>query len=123
MNLMYSQASLGWLEPVVIISGWPPLTPGGVTPGVPCGVCMIATSPAGTLLLLGSVAPASWNVQFRFTATCSAAKAFSTSSSAEVVEDGLARPLASSILMMSRAFTPPPALEAGLHAPSRDVPP
>src|SRR5438270_13051471 len=106
MNLMYSQASLGWLEPVVIISGWPPLTPGGVTPGVPCGVCMIATSPAGTLLLLGSVAPASCKVQFKLTATCSAAKAFSTYSSAELVEDGFARLLSCSILLYSSACSP-----------------
>src|SRR5438270_325344 len=51
------------------------------------------------------------------------AQAFSTSSSAELVEDGFARPLSSSIFMNSSACTPPPVLKTGLPEESRNFPP
>src|SRR5919204_3425508 len=63
MNLMNSHASLTCLQPEVIITGWPPLQPGAGPPDVADGVCRISTPSLATLLCLGSLAPASWNVQ------------------------------------------------------------
>src|SRR5436305_9911014 len=68
MNLMNSHASGTCLQPAVIITGWPPLQPGAGPPELPEGVCRIATPSSATLLCLGSLAPASWKVQFRFIA-------------------------------------------------------
>src|SRR5947208_11282821 len=81
MNLMNSHASGTCLEPAVIITGWPPLQPGAGPPDVADGVCMIATPSLTTLLCLGSLAPASWNVQFRFIAMRPWANAFRPSAS------------------------------------------
>src|SRR4051794_7364902 len=64
MNLMYSQASFTCLQPAVIITGWPPLQPGAGPPGVADGVCRIMVPSLATLLCLGSLAAASWKVQF-----------------------------------------------------------
>src|ERR671937_1400426 len=91
MNLMNSHASLTCLEPEVIITGWPPLQPGAGPPDVADGVCTIITPSLTTLLCLGSLAAASWKVQFRFIAIRRCANALRTSASSADVDAGSAR--------------------------------
>src|SRR3954467_3819742 len=123
MNLMNCHASLTCLEPEVIISGCPPLQPGAGPPDVPDGVCMIVTPSLVTLLCLGSFAPASWNVQFRFIAMRPCAKALSTSASSADVDAGSASPWSSRLFMNCSACTPPSWLNSGLPDGSRNLPP
>ena len=97
-----------------------PLQP-GAPPG-PDGVWATAIWP-GTWLSLGSLARENMYVQFSAMAAWPCETILRTSSSSDSVDAGLVMPSSSVCFMNSRACSPPPVLNVGWPAPSRNVPP